>query len=94
MLGRDGRVLLMDFGIAHALESDERDRRTKNGMVGTPLYMSPEQVEGARDLDGRSDLYALGLMVHEMVTRRARAHRRHHPGPVLSRSRGIPQALA
>lgn len=69
MLGRDGRVLLMDFGIAHALESDDRDRRTKNGTVGTPLYMSPEQVEGRRDLDGRSDLYALGLMVHEMLTR-------------------------
>lgn len=69
MLGRDGRVLLMDFGIAHALESEDRDRRTKNGLVGTPLYMSPEQVEGARDLDGRSDLYSLGLMVHEMATR-------------------------
>lgn len=69
MLGRDGRVLLMDFGIAHALESDERDRRTKNGLVGTPLYMSPEQVEGVRDLDGRSDLYSLGLMIHEMATR-------------------------
>ncbi|RYZ66181.1 MAG: serine/threonine protein kinase, partial [Proteobacteria bacterium] len=69
MLGRDGRVLLMDFGIAHALESEDRDRKTKNGLVGTPLYMSPEQVEGARDLDGRSDLYSLGLMVHEMLTR-------------------------
>lgn len=69
MLGRDGRVLLMDFGIAHALESEDRERRTKNGMVGTPVYMSPEQVEGARDLDARSDLYALGLMIHEMFTR-------------------------
>lgn len=69
MLGRDGRVLLMDFGIAHALESSESERRTKSGMVGTPLYMSPEHVEGARDLDGRSDLYSLGLMVHEMLAR-------------------------
>lgn len=69
MLARDGRVVLMDFGIAHALETVDRDRRTKQGLVGTPLYMSPEQVEGARDLDARSDLYALGLMVHEMLTR-------------------------
>ncbi len=57
--------MLADFGIARPIESDTVVTRT--GMaIGTPAYMSPEQIEG-RDIDGQSDLYALGLVGWEMV---------------------------
>src|SRR6266849_317319 len=67
MLDRDDHVYVSDFGIAKTLESD-RTRVTRTGAVlGTPLYMSPEQVEG-KPVDHRSDLYTLGLIFYEMLT--------------------------
>jgi alpha-tubulin suppressor-like RCC1 family protein len=62
-----GRAMLSDFGIAR---SDEHDSMTMTGTaLGTPFYMSPEQVEG-KAVDGRSDLYSLGLVAWEMLTGR------------------------
>lgn len=62
----DGSAVVADFGIAKAL--DVANTQTLHGMiVGTPSYMSPEQVQG-KPLDGRSDLYALGVMFYEMLT--------------------------
>jgi alpha-tubulin suppressor-like RCC1 family protein len=62
-----GRAMLSDFGIAR---SDEHDSMTMTGTaLGTPFYMSPEQVEGGT-VDGRSDLYSLGLVAWEMLTGR------------------------
>src|SRR5260370_33129966 len=67
LLARDDHVYVSDFGIAKTLESD-RTRVTRTGAVlGTPLYMSPEQVEG-KPVDHRSDLYTLGLIFYEMLT--------------------------
>ena len=64
LLARDGAIKVMDFGIARSLEADA----TKTGtLIGTPAYMSPEQVEG-KPVDPRSDIYALGLIMHEMFT--------------------------
>lgn len=63
-------VVVLDFGIAKPLRSEEGtlDNLTGSGMImGSPRYMSPEQVRG-KALDGRSDLYALGCILHEMLT--------------------------
>ena len=61
-----GRALVTDFGIARAAESDAR--LTVTGVaVGTPTYMSPEQATGERALDGRSDIYSLGVVGYQMI---------------------------
>ncbi len=67
--GIDGRALVTDFGIARAMiDSGETSRLTATGMaIGTPAYMSPEQASGDRDLDGRSDLYSLGVVAYQML---------------------------
>jgi serine/threonine-protein kinase len=63
----DGRVLLTDFGIAQVAEP-EGERLTRTGMfMGTPEYISPEQAR-AEPVDGRSDLYSLGIVAYEMLT--------------------------
>ena len=66
----DGRVLLTDFGIAKGLEpSPDDDLTNDNIMMGTAKYLSPEQVRGKR-LDGRADLYSLGLVLYECLAGR------------------------
>ena len=65
----DGRVLLTDFGIAKELESTGDDLTNDNIMMGTAKYLSPEQVRGRR-LDGRADLYSLGLVLYECLAGR------------------------
>lgn len=65
MIDREGNVRIMDFGIARSLEVEGI---TDSGvMIGTPKYMSPEQVEGEA-IDQRSDIYCLGVILYEMVT--------------------------
>ena len=68
LLDRDsGRVMVTDFGIARAMEGDQR--LTATGVaVGTPTYMSPEQARGDDDVDGRADVYALGIVGYQMIT--------------------------
>ena len=65
----NGHALVLDFGIARALtESADRGRITNPGAtVGTPAYMSPEQATGAQEIDGRTDVYALGCVAYEML---------------------------
>ena len=63
-----GRAMLTDFGVAQALTARGEERLTGPGIVvGSPQYMSPEQAAGERELDGRSDIYALGLVGYEML---------------------------
>jgi len=65
MLDRDGRAVLMDFGLA---KSDRQQGLTTAGTVlGTPEYMSPEQAQD-EDVDARSDIYALGIVLYEMLS--------------------------
>ena len=66
--GRD-RVKLVDFGLALALDDDGDDRLTgEKYLVGTPLYMSPEQASGDMPLDHRTDLFSLGVVLYRMAT--------------------------
>jgi serine/threonine protein kinase len=67
LLGRDGRVAITDFGIACMLVDPDRPSR-EAGVVGTPLYMAPEQVRVPNVIDARTDIYALGAVVYEMLT--------------------------
>ena len=66
----EGRVKLTDFGIAKAVERSHEDLTAENVMMGTAKYLSPEQVLGF-PLDGRADLYSLGLVLYECLTGRA-----------------------
>ena len=64
-----GRPMVTDFGIARAMDSGGDSRLTATGMaIGTPAYMSPEQAAGEREIDGRSDLYSLGILGYQMLT--------------------------
>ena len=63
----DGQALLADFGIARALGGSEENLTGTGVAIGTPGYMSPEQATGERSLDARSDIYALGSVLYEML---------------------------
>ena len=63
------RVKILDFGISKMRLPGRMDGLTSTGMVlGTPTYMSPEQFRGARDVDGRADLYSLAVILYEMLS--------------------------
>jgi serine/threonine-protein kinase len=94
MLSR-GRALVLDFGIALALDSVEAPRRTLPGLaLGTFQYMSPEQLDATGDIDGRSDLYSLACVLYEMLSGRPpftgtpnaviRRHLGERPRPLMS----------
>jgi tRNA A-37 threonylcarbamoyl transferase component Bud32 len=68
--GDEARVLLMDFGIAKAMDQREAGLTATGMIVGTPEYMSPEQGAGDGVVDARSDVYALGVVGYQMVTGR------------------------
>ncbi|MEZ0333387.1 MAG: protein kinase [Gemmatimonadales bacterium] len=60
-----GHAVVSDFGIARAVGEGES---TTGHVIGTPAYMSPEQIDGSRYLDGRTDIYSLGCVLFEMLT--------------------------
>jgi len=100
------RIVLTDFGIARAELAGNAgaDRRHETvALVGTPQYMAPEQLRG-EPVDGRADVYALGLLLHELLTGRlafdphgnptARALGKAIPEPVRTLAPEVPEALA
>jgi serine/threonine-protein kinase len=106
ILLHEGMALLADFGIALAVEQAGGERLTQTGSsLGTPAYMSPEQITGERDLDARCDTYALACVLYEMLAGEppftgpnARAVLASHladPAPSVDRKRtGVPGAVA
>ena len=103
LLDRKGKLHLIDFGVARFFE-DQAVTYTGQ-LVGTPLYMSPEQVTGRGAVDARTDIYSLGLVLYELLTLRppVEANNREHllrniatkPLPPVSwRNAAIPEALA
>ncbi len=69
MITHDGSIFLTDFGLARMVEAGE-STLSQDVMVGTPQYISPEQAQGIRELDGRTDIYSLGVVLFEMLTGR------------------------
>jgi len=65
MITPEGTVKVMDFGIARGLMYTGL---TSTGVLGTPYYISPEQAEGTKDLDSRTDMYSLGICLYQMLT--------------------------
>ncbi|MBI3569291.1 MAG: protein kinase [Gemmatimonadetes bacterium] len=102
---QNGRPMVTDFGIARAI-SDGDARLTATGIaIGTPAFMSPEQSAGDRDLDGRSDLYSLGVVAYQMLCGdlpfNANStpallvkHLSERPVPIEQRSGDVPADLA
>jgi serine/threonine protein kinase len=83
--GRRSLVKLLDFGIAKLLGEAGEDGKhnTQTGVIlGTPAYMAPEQAAGRRDLDGRTDLYSVGILLYELVAGRRPFHS-PNPGELL-----------
>jgi len=69
ILLHDSQAIVADFGIALAVQSAGGQRMTQTGLsLGTPQYMSPEQAMGERTIDARSDVYALGAVLYEMLS--------------------------
>jgi serine/threonine protein kinase/alpha-tubulin suppressor-like RCC1 family protein len=101
-IDHDGRALLADFGVARSMSSETQ--LTMSGVaIGTPTYMAPEQIDGA-ELDGRGDVYSLGLVGWEMLMGRrpwdgeslyaVLYHQKHHELPDVRQSRpDVPDRL-
>jgi predicted Ser/Thr protein kinase len=67
LISKDGRVKVTDFGIARFTSATTSDLTRTGTMIGSPAYMSPEQIRGEK-LDGRSDLFSLGVVLYELLT--------------------------
>jgi serine/threonine protein kinase len=68
LMDKEGRVKIADFGIAKILGANGRSTLTEEQAIGTPHYMSPEQIEKPQTVDHRADIYSLGVVFYEMLT--------------------------
>jgi len=71
IITRDGKVKVLDFGIAKIVDENASGRTQTGTRIGTVAYMSPEQVNAAPDIDLRTDIYSLGVMLHQIITGKA-----------------------
>jgi serine/threonine-protein kinase len=87
------RVLVADFGVARAV-SEVAEKLTATGMVvGTPTYMSPEQASGDREIDGRTDVFALGCVLYELLASEPPFHGPTPQATLMRRFTGPPRKL-
>lgn len=108
MVGADGIVKILDFGVAKRLDNfkiDFTDIKTQHGsLVGTPAYMSPEQAAGKKEVDQRSDVFSVGVVLFELLTGKRPFHgdtwqetiiaiNRDEPAMVSSLRGDVPAAL-
>ena len=104
ILLQSGHALVADFGIARAIGGEGEGLTATGIAIGTPHYMSPEQASGGRDVDARTDVYALGAMLYEMLageppftgpTAQAIISRAltEEPRPLTATRRGLPPQL-
>lgn len=104
ILTPDGQVKITDFGIAHIEDPDMTQQTQAGQILGTPIYMSPEQVIGSR-LDGRSDLYSLSVILYETAVGRRpysgeniaaifHAITQDIPSPPAQMDPGVPETLS
>jgi serine/threonine-protein kinase len=99
------RVKIVDFGIARVAREPEGDlsRTPAGALLGTARYMAPEQCRGAQEITGQADVYALGVILYELVAGRApflgaeqamlRSHLLERPAPLSDWVAGVPPAL-
>jgi eukaryotic-like serine/threonine-protein kinase len=105
LMDQSGRTLLMDFGIAKALH-EQRNVTLTSLAMGTPDYMSPEQIINPRNVDGRSDIYSFGCVLYAMLTGRPPfgsdsdtafhvqdCHVRTPPPPLVYANPDVPNAI-
>lgn len=102
VVSEDGRVKLTDFGLAKG--SADMNITESGGMVGSPYYISPEQVRGTAATDHRSDIYSTGVVLYELLTGTRpfeaestfllmQAHVQHRPQAPIERNASIPQFI-
>ena len=70
LLSNDGKVKVMDFGLAKVIQDKGQAVTMTQARAGTLYYMSPEQIKGLKNVDNRSDIYSIGMTIYEMVTGR------------------------
>ena len=90
-----GRAMVTDFGIARAVQGGADSRLTATGVaIGTPAYMSPEQAAGDREIDGRSDLYSLGIVGYQMLAGRLPFEAMSTPSMLMKHIMEIPPPVS
>jgi serine/threonine-protein kinase len=90
LIDERGQAKLVDFGLAISANLEERKGTRVRMRVGTPLYMSPEQLRKPEDVDGRADLYSVGVVLLELLTGTPPRRR----GNSVAVPRGVPPPLA